>query len=111
MSMWKNVQKTKEEPKVKKITEETLSLAKMAPGEEGTIAGYKEGARDYRRKLLSFGLTRGTAVTVVQKAPLGDPVEIRVRGYRLSLRKAEAEVLELTQDSQFGRKKTEREES
>ncbi|MGC8861243.1 MAG: FeoA family protein [Armatimonadota bacterium] len=43
------------------------------------------------RRLLDMGLTRGTPVEVVRQAPLGDPVEIKVRGYLLSLRKSEAE--------------------
>jgi len=42
-------------------------------------------------KLLSLGLTKGTEVLTVKTAPFGDPMEIELRGYRLSLRKAEAE--------------------
>ncbi len=74
---------------------ETVSLAGMKPGEGAVITGYRAGGKEYRRKLLSFGLTAGTRITLVKKAPMGDPVEISVRGYSLSLRKSEAEVLEL----------------
>jgi ferrous iron transport protein A len=42
-----------------------------------------------------MGLTKGTKFTVIRKAPLGDPVQIRLRGYNLSLRKKEVEMLEV----------------
>lgn len=74
---------------------EVLKLSAMKPDDKAVITGYREGPKQYRRKLLSFGLTEGTEITMKKTAPLGDPVEISVRGYSLSLRKAEAEVLEL----------------
>ncbi len=74
---------------------ETISLSGMSPGEGAVITGYRAGGKEYRRKLLSFGLTAGTKITLVKIAPMGDPVEISVRGYSLSLRKTEADVLEL----------------
>lgn len=52
-----------------------------------------EGA--VRRRLMDMGLTRGVEVYVRKVAPLGDPIEITVRGYELSLRKAEAENIEI----------------
>ncbi|MBI9109441.1 MAG: ferrous iron transport protein A [Spirochaetales bacterium] len=67
----------------------------MKPEERAVITGYRKGNKEYRRKLLSFGLTKGTEIMMKKTAPLGDPVEISVRGYSLSLRKAEAEVLEM----------------
>ena len=48
-----------------------------------------------KRRIMDMGITRGTAVTVRKVAPLGDPVEITVRGYELSLRKADAEMVEV----------------
>lgn len=48
------------------------------------------GAPDVRRRLLEMGLTPGTRVKVIRFAPLGDPMDIEVRGYHLSLRKHEA---------------------
>lgn len=72
-----------------------ITLSRMKPGEKAVITAYREGPREYRRKLLSFGLTVGTEIVLKKAAPLGDPVEITVRGYSLSLRKAEAEILEL----------------
>jgi len=71
-----------------------LKIKDFSVGESGEIIGYDSSDSLYRKKLLSMGLTKGTVVTVSKTAPLGDPVEITVRGYKLSLRKAEAEVLE-----------------
>ncbi len=48
------------------------------------------GSGPLRQRLLDMGLTKGVCVTVQKVAPLGDPLEVRVRGYQLSLRKAEA---------------------
>ena len=52
-----------------------------------------EGA--VKRRIMSMGLTRGTEVYVRKVAPLGDPIEVTVRGYELSLRKADAEMIEV----------------
>ena len=68
-------------------------LKDLAVGDRGRVAGFGEGSRAYRRKLLSMGLTPGTEFTVTRYAPMGDPIEIRVRGFNLSLRKDEAESL------------------
>lgn len=69
------------------------TLRDMQVGETGTVAGYAKGARAYREKLLAMGLTRGTVFNVVRIAPMGDPVEINVRGFALTLRKDEAATL------------------
>ena len=52
-----------------------------------------EGA--LRRRIMDMGLTRGVEVNVRRVAPLGDPIEINVRGYELSLRKEDAEMVEI----------------
>ena len=52
-----------------------------------------EGA--VKRRIMDMGLTRGTEVTVRKVAPLGDPIEMTVRGYELSLRKADAVMVEV----------------
>ncbi len=52
-----------------------------------------EGA--VKRRIMDMGLTKGTEVYVRKVAPLGDPIEIHVRGYELSLRKADAEMVEV----------------
>lgn len=53
------------------------------------------GARPTVRRLLEMGLVPGTAVTVRREAPLGDPIELRVRNYALSIRRAEAHGIEV----------------
>lgn len=52
-----------------------------------------EGA--LRRRIMDMGITKGTLITVRKTAPLGDPIELHVRGYELSLRKADAELIEV----------------
>jgi ferrous iron transport protein A len=75
------------------------TLKDLSVGDLGQVTGYGEGGRAYRKKLLSMGLTPGTELMVVRVAPMGDPVEIRVRGTSLSLRKGEAEALEVEKRS------------
>ena len=72
-----------------------MTLAEMKTGELGEIAGYALGNARYRAKLLALGLTRGQQFKVINIAPLGDPFEIAVRGYHLSLRKNEAAVIKV----------------
>ncbi len=48
-----------------------------------------------KRRIMDMGITKGTSIYVRKVAPLGDPVEITVRGYELSLRKADAEMIEV----------------
>ncbi len=69
---------------------ETRSLASLAIGSVGTVAEIRI-APEQRSRLLEMGLLVGTPVELVRFAPLGDPVEIKVRGYHLTLRKQEAE--------------------
>ncbi|WP_431689151.1 FeoA family protein [Hahella sp. NBU794] len=68
----------------------SVSLKDLKVGEQGRVMGFGEGGKSYRRKLLSMGLTPGVEFSVTRYAPMGDPVEILVRGFRLSLRKDEA---------------------
>lgn len=70
-----------------------ISLRDLAAGDQAKIVDYDRHHTAYRKKLLSMGLTPGTEFTVIRFAPLGDPVEIRVRGFALSLRKDEATAL------------------
>jgi len=72
----------------------TSVLRDMAVGDSGRVSGFLEGGSSaYRRKLLALGLTKGVAFRVTRVAPLGDPVEIVVRGFSLSLRRAEADIV------------------
>ena len=71
-----------------------MTLAELHIGQDAliqTVGG--EGA--LRQHLLDMGLTPGTEVTLRKVAPLGDPLEITLRGYELSLRKSEAELIEV----------------
>jgi ferrous iron transport protein A len=85
-------QPKKLEPK-KDLPEVRTFLREIPIGKAGKVVGYDRALRGYKGKLLSMGLTPGTEFTVIRVAPLGDPVEIRVRGFHLSLRKQEADTL------------------
>jgi len=74
----------------------TICLGDMKVGDTGIVSSLKKGNRDYRRKLLAMGLTPGTKFSVVRFAPMGDPVEISLRGFDLSLRRDEATALSVT---------------
>lgn len=65
------------------------TLSELVPAQRGRIYEVK-GAGALRRRLLDMGIVPGAEIEVVRIAPLGDPVEYRVRGYRLSLRRSEA---------------------
>ena len=52
-----------------------------------------EGDSAYKRRIMDMGITKGVEIYVRKVAPLGDPVEVTVRGYELSLRKADAEMI------------------
>ena len=70
----------------------TLKDAKV--GETVTVARlHGEGA--VKRRIMDMGITKGVDIYVRKVAPLGDPVEVTVRGYELSLRKADAEMIEV----------------
>ena len=69
---------------------ETRPLASLAIGSVGRVTEIKVPA-EHRGRLLEMGLLVGTPVELVRFAPLGDPLEIKVRGYHLTLRRREAE--------------------
>ena len=70
------------------------TLKEVKPGETVTVAKIG-GAGPIKRRVMEMGITKGAAIFVRKVAPLGDPVEITVRGYELSLRKADAELVEV----------------
>lgn len=74
-----------------------MLISEMKPGEKARVAGFKKGDRGYRQRLMAMGLTPGVEFQVTRVAPLGDPIEIAVRGFAMSLRKDEAELLTLEQ--------------
>ncbi len=70
------------------------TLDQLQVGESATVARlHGEGA--VKRRIMDMGLTKGTAVTVRKVAPLGDPIELTIRGYELSIRKDEAAKVEV----------------
>ena len=70
------------------------TLKEVKVGEDAVVKRlHGEGAT--KRRIMDMGITKGTAVHVRKVAPLGDPVEITVRGYELSLRKADAQMIEV----------------
>ena len=75
-----------------------MTLAQIKPGHGGVIATM-EGEGALRRHLLDMGLTPGTKVMVRKVAPMGDPMELFLRGYALSLRKDEAAQITMREES------------
>lgn len=71
------------------------TLKELQVGSSAEIIGYKDDNPAYRRRLLAMGLTKGTVLKLLKIAPLGDPVEVEVRGFNLSLRKVEADILKI----------------
>lgn len=71
-----------------------MTLEDLKPGEEGQVVSLGEKG-PVRRRIMDMGITPGVTVKVIKVAPLGDPVEVNVRGYELSLRKAEARQIEV----------------
>ena len=69
-------------------------LKDMKPGETATVAKLL-GEGPVKRRIMDMGITRGTEIFVRKVAPLGDPMELSVRGYELSIRKADAEMIEM----------------
>ena len=59
-----------------------------------TVTVHGEGP--VKRRIMDMGVTKGTSIHVRKVAPLGDPIEVTVRGYELSIRKADAENIEIT---------------
>ena len=70
------------------------TLKDVATGET-VVVKKLNGQGAYKRRIMDMGITRGCEIYVRKVAPLGDPVEITVRGYELSLRKADAEIIDV----------------
>lgn len=71
----------------------SVSFKNLSVGDSGRIVGFEKSGKAYRKRLLAMGLTPGTDFRVTRFAPMGDPVEIKLRGFSLTLRKDEAGVL------------------
>lgn len=72
-----------------------MEIQHLPVGAKGRIVALGKAHPEYRRRLVTLGLTPGTTFEVVRVAPLGDPVELRVRGSFVSLRKDEAALLDV----------------
>lgn len=70
------------------------TLKDIKVGDSTTVVKLN-GQGAVRRRIMDMGITKGVRIDVCKVAPLGDPVEIKVRGYQLSLRKADAEMIEV----------------
>ena len=73
--------------------EQKVGIGDLSMGERAVVRGFTKGSGSLRERLISMGLARGTVFIMGKKAPMGDPIEIEVRGYRLSLRKEEGDLL------------------
>jgi DtxR family Mn-dependent transcriptional regulator len=73
----------------------TTTLDHLSPGQAGTVTKIG-GKGPIRRRLMDMGITRGVEIKAIKTSPLGDPVEYHLRGYNLSLRKSEAEMIEVS---------------
>ncbi|OGT46482.1 MAG: iron transporter [Gammaproteobacteria bacterium RIFCSPHIGHO2_12_FULL_41_20] len=72
-----------------------MQLSELTVGSKARIVRVQAGEKSYRQRLMALGLLPGTELTLTRVAPLGDPVQITVRGCALSLRKAEARILQI----------------
>jgi ferrous iron transport protein A len=72
-----------------------MGLKSLVIGDLAKIVGFEPTGKAYRKKLLAMGLTPGTEFSITRFAPMGDPVEIKLRGFALTLRKDEASVLQI----------------
>jgi ferrous iron transport protein A len=66
------------------------TLALLAPGDRAVVRGIL-AEEDFARRLMELGLTPGTVIALVRRAPFGDPIELVVRGSHFTIRRAEAE--------------------
>jgi ferrous iron transport protein A len=72
-----------------------MQFRDLKVGHTARIISLAKGALAYRKRLIAMGLIPGTEFTVSRMAPFGDPIEILVRGFALSLRKEEANILQI----------------
>lgn len=78
-------------------TERAVTLKDLKPGQKGRVVQIdSKGA--LKRRLVDMGITPGVTIMIRKVAPLGDPIEINLRGYELTIRKAEAESIYILTD-------------
>lgn len=72
-----------------------MQLKDMAIGSKGRVKSMNTSTPEYRSRLLMLGVTPGRTLEVIRVAPLGDPIELRIRGCLITVRKDEAEILDI----------------
>lgn len=70
------------------------TLLDMQPGQKAVVRKV-HGEGNLRRRILDMGILRGAELEMIKRAPLGDPIEVKVRGYDLSLRQSESSLVEV----------------
>jgi ferrous iron transport protein A len=81
---------------MKREVKEKLTLANLTIGAEAKVVKVL-GKTAITRRLMEMGVVPGVSVKVVKTAPFGDPIQIRVLGYSLAMRKSEAEIIEISE--------------
>lgn len=76
-------------------------LSHLLPGQSGIVERVT-GAGPFRQRLLEMGITRGVRISMEKNAPLGDPTEYVVKSYHISLRRGEAELIDLQESPEEG---------
>ena len=76
------------------MSENVRTLGMCEPGDTVKVTAIRS-AGALKRRIMDMGITKGTELKVVKRAPLGDPIELTVRGYALSLRKSDADSIEV----------------
>ncbi|MDR2672556.1 MAG: ferrous iron transport protein A [Coriobacteriales bacterium] len=76
------------------VDEPTRSLQEVKTGET-VVVKRLGGSGALKRRIMDMGITKGTSIYVRKVAPLGDPIEVTIRGYELSIRKSESESIEV----------------
>lgn len=95
MAKVNNVGLTKEVNLIKRESGSTATLATLKREEKAQIVKVNAQDKKIRRRLFDMGLTRGADIEFIKKAPLGDPIEVKVRGYYVSLRANDAEFIDI----------------
>lgn len=72
-----------------------ITFQGLKPGDRARVTGFAQGDRGYRQRLLAMGLTPGVVFGLRRMAPLGDPIEITLRNFTLTLRRDEAAILQV----------------
>lgn len=72
---------------------DSLTLGDLKTNDQVEVTGFQRDSKEMLDKLFAMGITRGAAIKILRFAPLGDPIDIEVKGTNLSLRKAEANLV------------------